>query len=276
VPDNNVVVKMAPSSQKNNDLSELLSPGSRERVEALARIADRAQASADEIEAILACLSSDRKIVQRRAAETLAALERAGVPLQDNLIGLLRSDHPGSRWGATYALSLIGSLPAEARETLFESLGSTDGDIRWAAVDILLRIPNWYTAAEELCDLLAQGGPAQRKMAAYTLRGLKQRRPDVQAALTAALLDAEPSVRMAAVAALLHLAIDRGAATESACRLLSDPDAGVRRATAALLGELGVAGKMAIEALRLASISEDDSLRRAATRSLHKLQESAD
>jgi HEAT repeat protein len=275
-PDNKVVVKMPPSSEKNDDLSELRSPVSRERVEALARTAARAQPSADEIEAILECLASDRKIVQRRAAETLAGLERAGVPLRDNLVGLLRSDRPRSRWGATYALSLIGSLPVQARETLFESLGSADGDIRWAAVDILLRLPDWYTAADELCDLLAQGGPAQRKMAAYTLRGLKQRRPRVQAALSAALLDAEPSVRMAAVAALLHLAIDRTAATESACRLLSDPDAGVRRATAALLGELGVAGKVAIEALRLASVSEDDSLRRAATRSLRKLQENAD
>jgi HEAT repeat protein len=247
-----------------------------DRIEALARIAGRAQASPAEIEAITDCLGAPQKIVQRRAAETLAQLEHAGLGIRDQLIHLLRSENPRNRWGAAYALALIGPPPIEARAALLESLGSADGDIRWAAIDILLRTPDWHTATSDLSDLLAHGNPAQRKMAAYALRGLRQREPSVQAALTQALLDPDTGVRIAAVSALLHLASDRDAATESACRLLSDPEIGVRRATAALLGELGTPGRETIEALRLASMSEDESLRRAAKGSLRKLQGDVD
>jgi HEAT repeat protein len=235
-------------------------------------IAASTTATKEELDALAACLASHDKLIQRRAAEALAELHVAGVQVEGLLLEALRSRDAGRRWGAAFALSLVGPLPAEVRPVLIESMGVDDGDVRWAAADILLRMPGWDSGPEDLRRLLLDGNTHQRKMVAYCLRRLDQRSAKVQTALTIALGDVEVGVRLAALAALSHLAVDHGAAADAIALLVEDRDAGVRRAAAAALGDLVQISPAASAALQSATASDDESLRRAAARSVERLR----
>lgn len=252
------------------------SAGRSECVAAMQRIAASSTATMDELDGLAACLGSSDKLIQRRAAEALAQLHAAGVRVDGLLLTALRSGAAGQRWGVAFALSLTGSLPAEVRPVLIESMGLDDGDVRWAAADILLRTTGWDSGPEELRALLLDGNANQRKMAAYCLRRLGQKSAPAQAALTTALGDVEVGVRLAAVAALSRLAVDHGAAADAIALLVEDRDAGVRRAAAAALGELSEVSPAASAALDSAALGDDESLRRAATRSLERLRNRAE
>jgi HEAT repeat protein len=242
-----------------------------DRVAALQRIAAAATATDEELQAMTSCLGVPDKLIQRRAGEALAQLHAAGVAVEQILQQALHSSEATRRWGAAFALSLIGPLPADAQPVLIENLGVEDGDIRWAAADLLMRTAGWGGAAAELCALVSSGNVHQRKMAAYCLRTLDQRSVAVDATLIAALGDVHPTVRLAALAALSKLALDRPTAAQAIAALLEDADAGVRRAAAATLGELGDGSSETLAALGRAALSDDESLQRAATRSLTKL-----
>lgn len=257
-------------------LQILQSAGRSECVAAMQRISASSTATMDELDGLAACLGSGDKLIQRRAAEALAQIHAAGGRVDELLLTALRSGDAGQRWGAAFALSLIGPLPIEARPVLVETMGLGDGDVRWAAADILLRTPGWDTGPEELRALLLDGNANQRKMAAYCLRRLEQRSAPAQAALTTTLGDVESGVRLAALAALSRLAVDHGAAADAIALLVEDRDAGVRRAAAAALGELSEVFPAASAALHSAALGDDESLRRAATRSLERLRNRAE
>src|SRR5436853_540472 len=70
-------------------------------------------AGAAELEALAECLGHDRKLVQRRAAEAFAELDRRGTPVHAVLTASLGSAAARRRWGAAYALSLLGPPPPE-------------------------------------------------------------------------------------------------------------------------------------------------------------------
>ena len=80
-------------------------------------------------------------------------------------------------------------------------------------------------------------------MVAYCLRDLEVRTAAVEAALFAALDDDEARVRMAAMSALARLSADRSAVANRLIGMLNDADIGVRRAAAAVLGQLGEIGR---------------------------------
>ena len=107
--------------------------------------------------------------------------------MRDVLLRTLESDVTRQRWGAAYALSLLGDAPPVTLPTLLEALGSDDGDVRWAAGNILARLRGDTALVDALQQLLGTGNPAQRKMAAYCLRDLDARSPAVERALLAAL-----------------------------------------------------------------------------------------
>ena len=243
--------------------------------ERLAAMADVIQpggcADADTLEALAACLGDARKIIQRRAAETFAALGAQGTSVRDVLFHTLESDVMKQRWGAAYALSLLGDAPTVTLPTLLEALGSDDGDVRWAAGNILTRLRGDTALVNALQQLLRTGNPAQRKMAAYCLRDLDARSPGVERALFAALHDPDTYVRLAVVSAIGRLAIDRATAAQGLIELLADPDASLRRVAAAVLGLLGERSDAVRAALKTASQSADASLARAAERSLRLL-----
>lgn len=248
---------------------------SADAAERLAAMADMvtpgAGADGEMLDALAACLGDARKIIQRRAAETFAALDARGIRVRDVLLRTLESDEARQRWGAAYALSLLGDTPPVTLPTLLEALGSDDGDVRWAAGNILARLRGDAAVPDALQHLLRTGNPAQRKMAAYCLRDLDARSPAVERALFAALDDPDTNVRLAAISCLGRLAVDRAMAARCLVDLLADPHVSVQRVAAAVLGPLGERSAAVRAALTTASQSGDPSLARAAERSLRLL-----
>jgi HEAT repeat protein len=257
-----------------NTLQKLRSTIADDRLQGIGDVvADRgAVPIARELDALCDCLGAAEKVVQRRAAEAFAALAERGVDVGERLLAALLSADKRRRWGSVFALSQLGEPPAQALPVLFDFLGSDDGDIRWAAAEILVRQPNRTALAEDLCRLLRGDIPAQRKMAAYCLREMKIRSSVVHEALFEALADADPGVRLAALSAVAGLPAEPRAAAAGVRPLLEDDEAGVRRAAAATLGTLGEASEEVLAALQVAAASADPSLRRAAQRSLRLLR----
>ena len=239
---------------------------------AIAELAERGGATPEELAALADCLGADRKAVERPAAEAFAALAARGVPVDEILLGALASPLPRRRWGAAFALSLAGDPPPATLPVLLETLGADDGDLRWAAAGIVVRLQHERAAlVESLRALVASGNAAQRKMALYCLRDLEARTPAVEQAVLHALGDADRDVRLAAIATLARLALDRGGAAERLVHALETGDERVRRAAAAGLGALGERNAPVLAALRAASASPDPSLRRAAEGALRQL-----
>ena len=187
---------------------------------------------AAELTALCECLDDPHKLVQRRAAEAFAALARRGVPVEPHLrVALAARRSCAVRWGAVYALSLIGPLPRAALPTLLEVIGLDDGDLRWAAADLLEQL-----AARErpavVAGLLGRGGRPgpQRKMALYCLRDLGV--AEAFDAALAALADAHVETRLAALAVVAAVHPDPIVAAERIAALIDDGDPRLQRAAA--------------------------------------------
>ena len=238
---------------------------------AIAELAERGKATPEELAALADCLGAGRKAVERPAAEAFAALAARGAPVDEVLLAALASPLPRRRWGAAFALSLAGDPPAATLPVLLETLGADDGDLRWAAAGIVVRLRDRAALVGSLRALLASRNATQRKMALYCLRDLETRAPEVEQAVLQALGDADRDVRLAAIATLARLALDRGGAAERLVHALETGDERVRRAAAAGLGALGERSAPVLAALRAASASPDASLRRAAEGALRQL-----
>jgi HEAT repeat protein len=239
---------------------------------AIAALAEQGRAEPEELEALAECLGHARKAVQRPAAEAFAALAALGVPVAAVLDRALASPDARRRWGAAFALSLVGDPPPRTLPALLDTLGADDGDMRWAAAAILGRLPDRAALVGGLRDLLRGGNAAQRKMALYCLRDLDARSPEVEEAVLWALGDEEFDVRLAAIATLARLSLDRGAAAERLLIALEGGTERERRAAAAALGALGERSERVLAALRSASAGADGSLRRAAEGALRRLE----
>ena len=239
---------------------------------AIAELAEQGGATREDLAALAECLGAGQKALERPAAEAFAALAARGVPVRDVLLGALASPLPRRRWGAAFALSLAGDPPAATLPVLLETLGADDGDLRWAAADIVVRLRDRATLVESLRALAGSGNAAQRKMALYCLRDLDARTPEVEQAVLRALGDDDHDVRLAAVATLARLASDRAAAAERLVHALERGDERLRRAAAAALGILRERSAPVVAALRAAAASPDPSLRRAAEGALRRLR----
>jgi len=242
------------------------------RIAAFANLIERGTPpKGHELDALCAALGDASKAVQRRSAEALATLAERGVPLGDRLQALLEAADLRQRWGAAYALSLIGPLSLAALPTLLEVLNSGDGDLRWAAADLLKRLAERQRDA--VVDRLLAGARAsgnQRKMALYCLRDL-----DVAAGFDAAvagLAEGDIESRLAALALIAKVHPSAAVAAPHIVTLLDDADPRMQRAAAATLGSLGVSSGEVIDALHRAAASSDPSLQRAAERSLRLLR----
>jgi HEAT repeat protein len=242
-----------------------------EQQAAIAAVTGGEVADADALDALAECLGHQRKAVQRPAAEAFAALAARGTPVEALLLRVVETGAARQRWGAVYALARFSRLPPAALPILLESLGSADGDLRWATAELLLRLPEQAVLVERLRELVAAGNPAQRKMALYCLRDLGARRPDVERAVLAALADGDRDVRLAAVTTLVRLASARDIAADRLIALLATDDLRVRRAAAAALGSLGESAPRVLAALEAAASGDDAALRRAAEGALRAL-----
>ena len=228
--------------------------------------------------AVVECLGSGSKALQRRATDVLRhADEAARPPVIAALRTALAAPDASRRWGAAYALGRLEVLDPALVPPLLEALGDRDGDRRWAAAEIMVgcgaRHPGAVVPA--LRAALHAPLPELRKMALYVLRDLGRHGvalADFVDALLAATRDDDAAVRLAALAVLVRLERPPSAACDAALRLATaDPTPGVRRAAMSALGVLGRGVPAAQAALDAALASDDVSMRRAAegARRLH-------
>jgi HEAT repeat protein len=252
-------------------LREELSTGEDERrVGLLERLAATSEPPpAALVGALVDCLATGGKRVQRRAAEALARVEDPAV-VRAALAPLLTSGDSDGRWIAAYALSLACGPTRELLPLCLEALGHADADRRWAAAALVVALGRAEPIAAELRSVVLRGDERQRKMSLYCLRDLRVDDPETTAVVVTALDDADPGVRLAALAAF-GVCLHSPATAEAVARVLErDPDCGVRRAAAAALGGFrGVA--VAREALVRATHSADLDVQRAARGALERL-----
>src|SRR5262245_3640260 len=225
--------------------------------------------SADDLVAKVAALGDPSKAVQRGAADALVALDRSGVAVRPLLEAALVAANPRQRWGAAFALGQLGMATPPVVDILIGALA--DGDLRWAAAGLVLRLLAPDVLVTRLLGAWTAAPAAQRKMLLYCLRDAAEWTSRAERLALDALRDVEPSVRLAAMSALARCARDREQAAAATMALLEDPDAGVRRAAAASLGQLGVRTRDIEAALQRAATGTDQPLARAAARALERI-----
>jgi HEAT repeat protein len=264
--------------------AELKNPDLEVRLSAIRSVADHPDRSLpDEVlDALMQCLGADRKVIQRRGAEALAATAASDSRIVERLRSTFSSGDPRARWGAVYALGLVsseGALDMRAMPTLVEVLSGDDGDIRWAAAELLVRLGRTHGEAvsAQLIRLARGGNLNARKMALYCLRDVGGAREDLVELAESCCEDRQNLLKMAALALLSRIANSSESSERAvtlAIRLLeSDGDAGVRRCAAVALGHIGNHSTSAIEALERAAIEEGDIyMKRSAQRALTRLR----
>lgn len=234
--------------------------------------------SDDVLDALVRCVGAAQKTVQRRAIDALAAIANSGdARVVERLRRSIRGDDRRSRFGAAYALAQIGAgaFAMHVADALTEALSDDDGDIRWGAANLIVRLGREYPQQirERLIALGADSDRNVRKMALYCIRDLGIRGAELLAVVERAVRDPDVHVRLAALAVLTGLgdASDEAAKLALGC-LESDSDPGVRRAAAVALGNLQNSSPRAAKALRAAADNIDTSLARAARGALERLE----
>lgn len=225
----------------------------------------------ENLQAVVELLSAGRKSIRRRAAGALTAGLNAGLG-EAALGSALRAPSATTRWGAVFASAEAGRTDDVTYAGALEALASEDGDVRWAAAEIVRRLSLTVDGrGERLAALVSAKSANARKMALYCLRDLG--RID-ESMLVKALKDEVVFVRLAALAAASRLGSSGPALRAQIVSLLAeDEEPGVQRAAAAVLGPLAGDDKDAVAALQLASQNADVSLARAARGALERAGE---
>lgn len=259
---------------------ELRSPDRSQRVAALLRLSvqEHTNLDTDTLEALIENLASESKTVARHAAGAIAAIGRSNSAVVTRLRDLLDAPDAPTRWTAAYALGLIdAALDLRAGPALMEALGSDDGDVRWAALELIVRLGRRFPDAvrDSLLTLPANADANRRKMSLYAFRNLGLRDSEVIATIRDASRSADRHVRLAALAFIRESAGAMPDCVDIVLRgLESDPDEGVRRAAAGILRYLQDSSERVLEGLREAARAPNDaSLRKAALQTLACLKE---
>lgn len=229
------------------------------------------------IEALIGCLGSTDKTVQRSAASALAGIAAKDPQVAQSLRRAVELGQPRIRWAAAYTLGLVrGGLELKVLPALIEALRNDDGDVRWAASELVVRLGQDYPreVRRELLALAGGGNANGCKMALYCLRDLKFDDEEVRAIARRASVAAADHVRLAAMSLLAHLADGSAQSADILLRCLEeDRHEGVRRAAASALGRLNHRSERVLEALRHAVKDHgDSSLSRAAQQALARLE----
>ena len=271
----------------HKDGSSSLSPAAPSSAR-LAALAELEQAS-DElvlpsavVDALLGCLGDHNKAVQRRAAQQLIRFSSRQPAIIELLRDGLTASQPRLRWTAAYALAQLPLPEPWPLAALLENLGHQESDLRWAAATALLRLMGRHASVlTRLLDVARSGNPVQRRMALYCLRDADQTGPAARQVYLESLSDQHAGVRLAGLSCLgrcpPHHA-DTDADTDADAALIrilaTDPVSGVRRASAASLGQRGGRSPAVVNALHQAADDPDPSLARAAAAALKKLHPS--
>ena len=259
--------------------NELADPA--QQLQVLERLAENggAHLSPRALDALARCLGADSKTIQRRAADAFAAIAPRDDRAQTKLREVLDGGDLRARWPAAYALARLGEgqHAHHAADALFAALANDDGDVRWAASGLVVRLgaANRESVIARLLTMARNESAIARRMALYCLRDLRANGPELLEAIESASRADSIHLRLAALAALVRLDDQREVAAEIALRCLeSDPDPGVRRAAAATLGTIANSSPRMRAALEhAASTVGDESLQRAARSALARMEQ---
>ncbi len=233
--------------------------------------------SDEALDALARCLGAGLKAVARRAADAFVAIAARDPRVHAILHRVIEGSDPRARWTAAYALARCGggALAERAVDALFEALASDDGDVRWAATELIVALGRGKRAAM-IARLLALAGgdnPVAQRMALYGLRDLNANGAAMLEAIEGASRAHSTHLRLAALAALACFKDSTQAAKVALEMLEHDPDAGVRRAAAAALGAVANGSPRIHAALTRAASSDDESLTRAARSALKRMEQ---
>jgi len=181
---------------------------------------------------------SDRAVV-RTAVESLVTIGHERPEVRDTLNRLLQQVSSEKRWPVAYTLAQLSAPSTSCLDVLIVGLGSEDPDIRWATLQLLIRLgKSDKRILPFISDLLITGSPIQRRMAVYCLRDLGLEKSSVQ---LHCLRDDDPLVRVAAVTALAkHSRLSEDVLNVLMGLCSKDTDPRVRSAAKFALERLGV------------------------------------
>ncbi|MBI3089717.1 MAG: HEAT repeat domain-containing protein [Candidatus Tectomicrobia bacterium] len=268
------MINAAPTDE---DLTARLAAGAeQERLAALAAVARRGDAPrlpSPLAAALLRTLADRSTTVRLAAAAHLTKLCRTSASWRGALETALEAQDERLRWGATYALSVAGHGGPQLFAAAFAALASDDGDVRWAAKKLVVRLLEADAAlASRLLQPAAELPPQQRKMVCYCLRDAGVTSAEARGYLLERLTDPAALVRAAAISALGALwPQSEEVAAAFLERLRSEPDG------AALKVLVATCGAMRCSAARLAGElagfqqAADQGLRKAARLALRRL-----
>jgi len=220
---------------------------------------------------LIELLAAASKEERRVAAARLIALAEDDVGAVAALRSALVDSDPHRRWGAAFVLYRAGVRDDDIFASAVEALGADDGDVRWAAAEIVVELAR---SDEDRCGRIRgiAAGPdtKARKMALYCLRDLGI---GDEALFAGALKAADVAVRLAAIACFGRISVLSRVGIDALRAVVEhDTDAGTRRAATVALGNAGNHEAEVRPALeRLRAQSEDPDLARATARALDRL-----
>ena len=257
---------------------QLLVDNPQTRLAALAKLQeigdDGVELPSSVVGGLLECLGDQKKAVQRGAAQQLVGFSQHQPAIIEMLSDKLSDSNPRIRWTAAYALSEIPLAEPLPLPVLIENIGHAESDLRWAATTAILRLASRHPSVlAAMVDLAGTGNPVQRRMALYCLRDANQTDAAAQHIYLMSLTDQVPGVRLAGLSCIGKCQLPVSEIESPLIQLLeTDPDIGVRRATAVTLGQLRATSPAIVAALTQAAGGEDKSLGKASAGALKKLQ----
>jgi hypothetical protein len=220
---------------------------------------------------LIELLAAAAKEERRMAAEQLIALVDREPSAVAALRAALTDADPRRRWGATFVLHRTGVRDEGVFGGALAALGFIDGDVRWAAAQIVVSLAaSNADRRDRVRDIAADPAAAGRKMALYCLRDLGGNDEDV---FVAGLAAPDSRVRLAAVACLGRVPTLSALEVDALlAAVANDTDAGMRRAaTVALRGATNDEARVRPVLERLRAQALDPDLARAAERALTAL-----
>lgn len=222
-----------------------------------------------EIAELIAKLDDEHKPTVRAAVDALIPLAAKFPSVQEALNRRLHAG-PKRAWPIAYILAHLPRPSQPTMRTLFDALDHREADIRWAIALLLVRIAKDQPAmVDQLMDLCATGTANQKRMAVYCIRDLMLSDTNSLAALLGALLDSDPTVRVAAAISLKSRSdLDQAARDALLQAYLKDTELRVRNAAAITLAHLGETSAKFLSALQQAVDGEDEQVRKTAVTAL--------